>query len=111
VTCTFRLAVCFRLSDARLPSCTAGPIDSWELRKPPLDAGSAAGALLDAVAALPGGTQSDTTVTFAPPLDEGSPCTADVSLAVPVKSKLKLKARASSGGNTDADALTLNCRP
>ena len=100
--------MCFRLLDARLPSCTAGAIDSWELRKPALDDGSAAGALLDAVSGL-GGTQSDTTVTFTPPLDDGSPCTATVLLAVPVKSKLKLKARA-RGGDTDADALTLDCR-
>jgi hypothetical protein len=108
-TCTFRLQVCFRLVDARLPDCTAGPIDSWELRKPPLDDGSAAGALLDAVAAL-GGTQSDTTVTFSPPLDTDLPCTDPVLLGVPVKSKLKLKARA-VGGDTDADSLTLDCRP
>jgi hypothetical protein len=108
-TCTFRLEVCFRLIDARLPSCTAGAIDSWELKKPAPDDGSAAGALLDAVSAL-GGTQSDSTVTFTPPLDDGSPCTTDVLLAVPVKSKVKLKARGVSGGDTDADALTLDCR-
>jgi hypothetical protein len=34
-----------------------------------------------------------------------------VQLAVPVKSKLKLKARASGGDVTDADSLTLDCRP
>ena len=108
-TCTFRLQVCFRLIDARLPDCTAGAIDSWELRKPPLDDGSAAGALLGAVAAL-GGTLSEDTVTFTPPLDDGTPCTETVLLPVAVKSKLKLKAKA-SGGDTDADALTLDCRP
>jgi len=108
-TCTFRLGVCFRLEDARLPDCTPRAIASWQLKKPPLDAGSAAGALLDAVAAL-GGTQSDDTVTFNPPLTDGSPCTAFVGLAVPVKSKLKLKAKASDG-DVDSDSLTLDCRP
>ncbi|HWP67321.1 MAG TPA: hypothetical protein VNO26_15600 [Candidatus Limnocylindria bacterium] len=108
-TCTFRVAVCFRLADARLPTCSAGTVATWELKKPPLDAGSAAGALLDAVAAL-GGTESETTVTFTPPLDAGSPCTAPVLLAVPVKQKLKLKAKTSDGAG-DSDALTLDCRP
>jgi len=108
-TCTFRVAVCFLLTDARLPKCVPGPIDSWELRKPKLDAGSAAGALLDAVAAL-GGTQSEDTVTFTPPLTFGSPCTTTVLVAVPVKSKLKLKAKA-RGDATDGDALVLDCRP
>jgi len=97
------------LTDARLPKCVPGPIDSWELRKPKLDAGSAAGALLDAVAAL-GGTQSEDTVTFTPPLTFGSPCTTTVLVAVPVKSKLKLKAKA-RGDATDGDALVLDCRP
>jgi hypothetical protein len=108
-TCTFRVQVCFDLMDARLPKCTPSPIVSWELRKPPLDDGSAAGALLDAVATL-GGTLSDTTVTFTPPLDDGAPCTDVVLLPVAVKSKLKLKARA-TGDDTDADTLTLDCRP
>jgi hypothetical protein len=108
-TCTFRLGVCFRLTDARLPTCTAGDIASWQLKKPALDDGSAAGALLDAVAAL-GGTQSDTTVTFEPPISSDAPCTDIVDLAVPVKTKLKLKAKASDGA-IDSDALTLDCRP
>lgn len=108
-TCTFRLEVCFRLTDARLPTCTPGPIASWELRKPQLDDGSAAGALLDAVATL-GGTQAESTVTFTPALDDGSPCTTVVLLAVPVKSKLKLKAKA-SGDDVDTDSLVLDCRP
>lgn len=109
-TCTFRVQVCFRRMDARLPDCTPGAVDAWELRKPKLDDGSAAGALLDAVAAL-GGTQSEATVTFTPPLDDGSPCTAVVPLPVATKSKLKMKARATTADVTDTDALTLDCRP
>lgn len=107
--CTFKLAVCFRLTDARLPACEPGAIASWQLKKPPLDDGTAASTLLDAVAAL-GGTQADGTVTFDPPLADGSPCSAFVELPVPVKSKLKLKAKANDG-DVDSDSLTLDCRP
>lgn len=108
-TCTFHVQVCFRRTDPRLPDCVPGPVVSWELKRPKLDDGSAAGALLGAVTAL-GGTQADDTVTFTPPLDDGSPCTATVPLAVPVKSKLKVKARASDDV-VDDDSLVLDCRP
>jgi hypothetical protein len=97
------------LTDARLPDCTPGAIASWQLKKPPLDDGTFATTLLDAVAEL-GGTQSGDTVTFDPPLADGSPCTASLDLAVPVKSKLKLKAKASDG-DVDSDSLTLDCQP
>jgi hypothetical protein len=107
-TCTFHVSVCFRLDDARLPDCVAGAVDAWELTRPKPEDGSAAGAILDAVAAL-GGTQGDTTVTFTPPLDDGSPCTETIALAVPVKTKLKLKGKA-FGDVTDPDQLTLDCR-
>jgi len=108
-TCTMRLAVCFRRVDARLPECVPTTVTSWELSRPTVDDGSAAGALLDAVATL-GGTRAGTVVTFDPPLDGDSTCTATQSLTLPVKSKLKLKAEA-SGASADPDALTLVCRP
>jgi hypothetical protein len=108
-TCTFRIAVCLRRTDARLPDCAPGAVTAFEISRPKVDDGSAAGALLDAVAAL-GGTRSGTSVTFDPALDDGSPCTETVPLVVPVKSALKVKSR-TTAGDVDKDKLTLQCRP
>jgi hypothetical protein len=108
-TCTFRVAVCLRRSDPRLPNCVPGAVTTFEVTRPKLDDGSAAGALLDAVAAL-GGTRDGTSVTFSPALDDETPCTEAVALVVPVKSALKVKSRTTAGA-VDKDKLTLKCRP
>jgi hypothetical protein len=107
--CAMRVAVCFRRVDARLPDCEPTTMTSWELSRPTDADGSAAGALLDAVATL-GGTRAGTVVTFTPPLEGDAVCTATQSLTLPVKSKLKLKAKA-AGTVTDPDVLTLICKP
>jgi hypothetical protein len=121
-TCSVTIAVCTNRNDARLARggrpCRRAPIESWSLVAPALGAGDVdVSGLLAAVARLGTSSTAESTVTFAPPLDEDERCTEAVTLVVPTRGRragtLALRARTvgSGGRPRDQDALRLVCLP
>jgi hypothetical protein len=115
-TCTFRVAICFRVPDSRLvPACTLDDVAAYGLHRPSLRRDPVtATAILAALDALPGstvGTPRASDVTFVPPLDVAR-CTAPVPIVVPVGQRMSMSARITlTNGLTDRDRLRLVCVP
>lgn len=131
--CRFRIAICFRVADGRLPECFAGTaLESYTLQIPrpeptparnPTRAANAA-ALIDALSQLgtaPGG-RSGNIFTFDPPLALAAPdnCTPAADFVVPLRGAVEReeKVRASAetappegrtAGLQDRDTLRLTC--
>lgn len=112
-TCTFRLALCLRIPDPRLPLCVPGDVRSVVLRRPRAERNPAeAGALLAAVGGLPGATIATRppAATFEPPIGNAR-CTTLVPIAVPRGRSVAVRTRATAlSGARDSDSLRLRCR-
>lgn len=107
-TCGVDVQLCLGNADAARPACTSFAtrelrITNWTKDGTP--------ALLDAVAALPGGARSGArTVAFAPPLALANACTAPLRLTVPVPGRsLNVVARGTARGARDADRVRFTC--
>jgi hypothetical protein len=106
--CGFDVQLCLANHDAARASCTSFAPRSVRVTNAPA---AATPALLDALAALPGGTISNArTVTFDPTLASGDTCTAPVRLAVPVPGRsLNVTTRGDGRGERDADRVRFVC--
>ncbi|MFN8546138.1 MAG: putative metal-binding motif-containing protein [Candidatus Binatia bacterium] len=114
-TCTFRVGVCFRLSDPRLlRPCTPADVTSYRLLRPDLSSDrTATVALLNALLSVPGASLAPTqpyTISYNPPITQVR-CTPDLPIVVQVGRKLKARGKAISTSGVDSDALLLVCRP
>lgn len=112
-TCTFRLSVCLRVDDERMPACDADDVALYVLPRSLLRKNQPlAAALMSALNSLPGAGVAgrfSNEVHFAPPLG-ATACTPQVD--VPVKSgrRFTLKGNATSAhGQRDKDKLKLAC--
>jgi hypothetical protein len=112
-TCTFRVSVCLRVHDVRMPGCLARDVDSYVLprsllrKNQPIAAG-----LMSALNSLPGATvggRYSNEVHFAPAL-HATACTTQVDVAVPAGRRFTLKGNATGeGAQRDKDKLKLAC--
>jgi hypothetical protein len=111
--CTFRVSVCLRVADVRMPGCLAGNVDSYVLPRSLLKKNQPiAAALMSALNSLPGATvggRFSNEVHFAPAL-QGTACTGLVDVPVPVRRRFTLKGNATgAAGQRDKDKLKLAC--
>jgi hypothetical protein len=106
--CGFDVQLCLTNHDAARPSCA-----SFAPRSVRVTNGLAGStpALLDALAALPGGAITNArTVTFEPALATSDACTAPLRLAVPVPGRsLNVTTRGDGRGERDADRVRFVC--
>jgi hypothetical protein len=132
--CRFRVAMCFRVSDPRIPECVVSTgVAEYKLQIPRPEATPArnptraanAAALVEAFARLsatPPGGRSGNIFTFEPPLALVAPdnCTATAEIVVPLRGSTvreeKLRASAElaaevghTSGAKDRDTLRLTC--
>lgn len=112
-TCTFHVAVCFRVPDSRLlPSCSPSDVTQFSLLSPTAKKDQTSyDALMAAVRRLPGSTagRKPRDVVFNPPLGTVM-CTDQVPVAVPVGTSKKLGGKTvSKNGVKDADGIKLKC--
>ena len=113
-SCTFRLAICLRVSDPRLPVCMPAAVTGYEIPRSLLRKQSTvAFAIVSALASLPGATVQGifgNEVSFSPSITTPR-CTGLISIQVPLSRKISLKGRVSTAvGKTDKDRLKLACR-
>src|SRR5262249_47794299 len=113
-TCTFRIGVCFHISDPRLlVPCLPGSVTSYRLLRPTLGTSAAGTAtMMNALLALPGASVSPTKssmILYSPPLTQ-TRCTADLPIVVPAGKKFKVRGRTVTMFGVDADAMLLFCR-
>jgi hypothetical protein len=106
--CGFDVVLCLGNQDAARPACTSfAPrevhLRHWRERATP--------ALLDALAALPGGASDGRTrVAFAPPLATRNVCTAPIRLTIPVPGRaLGVATRGPERRDVDADRFRFVC--
>lgn len=112
-TCTFRLAVCLRVADIRLPGCAPSDVDTYAVPRSLLRRSQpVAAALVSALNSLPGASivgRFGNEVQFAPAL-HGTICTPLVDVPVAAGRRFTLKGTATSGASTrDKDKLKLAC--
>ena len=106
-TCTFAMALCFNE-----PGCPASGVRRLIVK------GSAAGTLLQGVAALASASPAGNTISFPQPFTTASSCTDLMSVSVPLKKNgrkkgtMKLAMKAFGSGRTkDKDTIRLVCVP
>ena len=106
--CGIDVQLCLASRDAARPACASfAPasirVTNWTANGTP--------ALLDALAALPGGSVTDArTVSFSPPLASHDACTAPLRLAVPVPGRsLVVTTRGADRRERDADRVRFVC--
>jgi len=114
LTCTFRIGVCFHLSDPRLSiPCLPGSVSSYRLQRPTLSTSAAATAtMMNALLALPGASLSpmiSSMILYSPPLTQIR-CTADLPIVVPAGKKFKVRGRTVTSVAVDTDGMLLFCR-
>jgi len=113
--CTFQVAVCFGVGDARLPRCQPEPVTSFALAKPgprsrKAEKRQAAQALAGVVASRTGG---------ATPAGSGADCTDAADIVVPLRGRRRGKlafrftGATAAGGRRgrDKDKVVLVCAP
>jgi hypothetical protein len=110
-TCTFTIAPCFSLDDARFPKCLLSAVSGWTLLGKVDPAAPTTMALVASVAALGPSTVDGVAVAFAPALAQGGACGAAVQVPVAAGKKLVLRARTAGpqGKPKDTDVLRLAC--
>jgi hypothetical protein len=112
--CGFKVGLCFRVPDPRLPECVPADVQSYTLQRPRLSSEPAAATtLLAALDALPGSTvggRRGRDVAFSPALSQVQ-CTAEGVLSVPIGDRMTLRGRTvGTDGKRDNDAsLRLRC--
>ena len=126
--CRFRLALCFRASDPRLPRCTgATTVTKYTLHSPrpqsPVHNVTRAANAAELVAAfqtltaIPPGGDNGNVFTFDPPLvvSDAPVCTAVADFVVPLGTgashteKIRGSTTSAPNGNVDRDKLRLRC--
>ncbi len=112
-TCTFHVAMCFRVPDPRLiPSCPLSDVTQFSLKRPTVKKDATSfNAMMTALMALPGAMHGvkSRDVVFTPVISSVT-CTSQVAITVPAGFRKSLRGKAlTATGVKDADAITLKC--
>ena len=110
-TCTFTVAPCLSVADARFSTCPVVAISAWGLLGKVDPADPTIAALVSAVAGLGPSTTAGVAVAFSPTLAQANACAGPVDVPVAAGRRLVLRSRTTGPGGKpkDADVLRLAC--